>query len=107
MTLTGLILLRHAEVAANRAFRYVGRQDDPLTEVGQEQAQQLAQALAAAPIDAIYSSPAQRALQTAAPIALAHHQEAQGEADLRDCDVGCWEGLSRADALALAPNEVD
>jgi broad specificity phosphatase PhoE len=107
MTLTRLILIRHAEVAANREFRYVGRQDDPLTEVGQEQAQQLAQALAVAPIDAIYSSPARRAMQTASPIAHAHQQEVQGESGLRECDFGRWEGLNRTDALALAPDEAD
>ena len=62
MTLTRLILIRHAETAANREFRYIGKRDDPLSEEGQEQAKQLAQALAGMPVGVIYSSPAQRAL---------------------------------------------
>jgi len=105
MTLTRLILIRHAEIDANREFRYIGKREDPLSEEGQEQAKQLAQALAVMPVEAIYSSPAQRALQTAAPLALSHQQEVRMEDDLRECDFGLWEGLNRADLLARAPHE--
>jgi ribonuclease H / adenosylcobalamin/alpha-ribazole phosphatase len=98
--MTRLILVRHAETAANREFRYIGRRDDPLSEKGQEQARQLAQALAMLPVVAIYSSPAQRAYQTASSIAACHKQEVQVENDLRECDFGLWEGLSRADIHA-------
>ena len=98
--MTRLILARHGETVANREFRYIGRRDDPLSEKGQEQARQLAQALAMLPVGAIYSSPAQRASQTAAPIAAFHHLEVRVESDLRECDFGLWEGLSRADILA-------
>jgi broad specificity phosphatase PhoE len=105
MTLTRLILIRHAEIDANREFRSIGKRDDPLSEEGQEQAKQLAQALAGIPVEAIYSSPAQRALQTAAPLALSQHQEVRMEDDLRECDFGLWEGLNRADLLARATHE--
>jgi broad specificity phosphatase PhoE len=49
MTLTRLVLVRHAEIVANREFRYIGKRDDRLSEEGQEQAKQLAQALAVMP----------------------------------------------------------
>lgn len=105
MTLTRLILIRHAEIDANREFRYIGKRDDSLSEEGQEQAKQLAQALAVMPVEAIYSSLAQRALQTAAPLALSHQQEVRMEDDLRECDFGLREGLNRADLLARAPHK--
>jgi broad specificity phosphatase PhoE len=107
MTLTRLILIRHAEIIANREFRYIGRRNDPLSEEGQEQAKRVAQALAVLPVEAIYSSPAQRAMQTASSIALYHHQEVRAQDDLRECDFGLWEGLNRTDLLARAPHEAD
>jgi Histidine phosphatase superfamily (branch 1) len=42
-----LFLVRHAEALANPDLRYLGSRDDPLTELGQWQAIQLAQAFAA------------------------------------------------------------
>ena len=46
-----------------------GAADPPLTDVGHEQAQRVADWLMTAGIDALYSSPMNRALQTAAPFA--------------------------------------
>jgi probable phosphomutase (TIGR03848 family) len=43
-----------------------------LNEEGQKQAAQLAEGLAPVPLEAIYSSPLERALETAAPIATSH-----------------------------------
>ncbi len=44
--------------------------DPPLSEVGHEQAQRMASWLEDQPIDHLYSSPMQRAVQTAAPLAV-------------------------------------
>lgn len=100
-----LIIVRHGETLANREFRYIGARDDALSERGVEQAQQLGQALATFPIAAIYSSPLQRAYQTALPIAAAHQLEVQQLADLIEGRFGIWEGLSRTEVQARSAED--
>lgn len=100
MTTTRIFLIRHGETLANREFRYIGARNDALSPVGEMQATQLAAALAPLPIAAVYSSPLQRALRTAEAIAAAHQLAVQVTSELRECDFGAWEGLSRAEVLA-------
>ncbi len=103
---TRLFLIRHGETLANREFRYIGSRDDALSETGEQQAAQLAAALAPLTISAIYSSPLQRASHTAAAIAAPHRLDVQTRSELRECDFGAWEGLSRAEVLARSPEDV-
>ncbi|HLL79709.1 MAG TPA: histidine phosphatase family protein [Ktedonobacteraceae bacterium] len=98
-TYTRLILVRHGETIANRSFRYIGSSDEPLSERGVTQAQQLAEALAVLPVRAVYSSPLQRAYRTAVPIAERHGLEVQRLDGLREMSFGTWEGLTRAEVL--------
>jgi probable phosphoglycerate mutase len=60
--------------------------DPPLSEVGLEQARRVASWLGDTPIDRIYSSPMQRARQTAAPLARQHALEVQLAAGVREYD---------------------
>ena len=99
MPTTRLFLVRHGETMANREYRYIGTRDDPLSTLGQTQATQLAEALSVLPVAAVYSSPLQRTYNTALPIAARHSLEVQRVDDLRECDFGTWEGLSRAEVL--------
>ena len=99
MPATRLLLVRHGETMANREFRYIGARDEPLSAPGQTQAIQLAEAISVLPIAAVYSSPLQRTYHTALPIAERHSLEVQRVDDLRECDFGRWEGLSRAEVL--------
>jgi broad specificity phosphatase PhoE len=68
-----MILLRHGQSEFNAAFsatrRDPGIRDAPLTELGKQQAQAAAAALAGEDIRRIVVSPYTRALQTAAPVA--------------------------------------
>ncbi|HEY0755678.1 MAG TPA: histidine phosphatase family protein [Ktedonobacteraceae bacterium] len=105
MSTTRLFLIRHGETRANREFRYIGARDDALNETGTRQAAQLATALAVLPITTIYSSPLQRAIATATPIAAALQLEIQIAPELRENDFGAWEGLSRAEVLAQGEEE--
>lgn len=107
MPTTRLFLIRHGETLANREFRYIGARDDALSEVGEAQAAQLADALAPLPIAEVYSSPLQRAYHTAQAIAASHGLAARISAELRECDFGTWEGLSRAEVLSRGPEEVE
>ena len=58
-----LILVRHGRTALNAAGRLQGRVDEPLDEVGRQQA--LAVAARVGPVDELLSSPLLRATQTA------------------------------------------
>jgi probable phosphoglycerate mutase len=91
-----LLLVRHAETAHNRDGLVQGRADNPLSELGLKQAAALAQRLASAPIDAVYSSPLVRARQTAEAIAAPHGLSVTIEPELVEMDIGQMEGLSGA-----------
>src|SRR2546430_16107911 len=102
---TRLILVRHGETLANREFRYIGTRDYLLSEQGQLQAEQLAEALSMLPIAAVYSSPLQRAYRTAESIAARHALAVQVLDSLREGSFGSWEGMSRAEVLARSPQD--
>jgi broad specificity phosphatase PhoE len=107
MPITRLILVRHGETMANREFRYIGAGDHALTEQGQTQSAQLAEALSILSIAAVYSSPRQRAYQTALPIAARHDLSVQVLDDLREEDFGTWEGLSRSELMARSAQDAE
>src|SRR5215469_16000347 len=92
---TRLFIARHGETLANREYRFIGSRDDPLSEHGQVQAAQLAEALAGFSIAAVYSSPMQRAWQTARAVAERHNLPVQRCDALREGSFGIWEGLNR------------
>lgn len=97
------VLLRHGEAQGNREFRYLGSTDAPLTARGEEQAAQLAAALAVYPLSAIYSSPLSRARQTADRVGVAKHLAVTIEPALREQEYGAWEGQTRAEVQAAYP----
>ena len=67
-----LFLLRHGQTALSRSNMFCGgRLDPPLTPDGRRMADAFAECFAADPWTAIYASPLQRALATAAPLARA------------------------------------
>lgn len=65
-----------------------------LNERGQNQARALGEALKETPIRAVYSSPLERAMETAKPIAKPHGLQIVQEPDLMDTDIGKWQGRS-------------
>lgn len=67
-TVLTIELLAHMDAGDRRVW--TGNQDErPLSELGQQQAALMAEALAVAPFDALYSSPAVRCRQTLEPLA--------------------------------------
>lgn len=96
-----LLLIRHGENDYTKKHKLAGYTPNVhLNERGQSQAQTLADALKDVPVKAIYSSPLERALETATPIAAARGLELQIEAGLLETNVGKWQGRSLA-ALRL------
>ncbi|MCH7486877.1 MAG: histidine phosphatase family protein [Proteobacteria bacterium] len=88
-----LLLIRHGETAANAERRVQGHLDVPLSDRGLEESELLARRVAALPVAAIYSSPLQRARQTADAIAGALSLEIEERDDLMERDVGALSGL--------------
>jgi len=90
-----LLLIRHGENEYVKTSRLAGRLPGVhLNERGQKQAEALGNALKDVPIKALYSSPLERAMETAAPIASACKLTIVQEADLMDTDIGKWQGKS-------------
>ncbi|HWG65364.1 MAG TPA: histidine phosphatase family protein [Streptosporangiaceae bacterium] len=95
-----LILLRHGETGWSRAGRHTGRTDVPLTEAGEASAALLAPVLARRPIRAAFTSPAQRAVRTAA---LAGFPDATVDPDLQEWDYGGYEGHTTSEIRETHP----
>ena len=65
-----------------------------LNDVGREQAVRVADALKSSKFQAVYSSPLERAAETAEPIAAAQGLEVVSLAGLGEINIGRWQGLS-------------
>jgi probable phosphoglycerate mutase len=92
---TELLLVRHGETDWNRDQRFQGHADPPLNETGRAQARSVANDLAAERIDAIYTSDLARARETAELIAERAGVPFVLEPQLREVDVGEWQGLTQ------------
>lgn len=104
MRVTTLLLARHGETDWNRALRWQGHADRPLTERGRAQADRLAARLADIALDAVYASDLRRARETAEAVARAQGVDVVQLAELREVDVGSWEGLTREQAESRFPD---
>ena len=93
--MTEIILVRHGETKWNRDGIFRGRIDIELNEIGLKQAELLAEYLSDLTIEAIYSSPVERAVKTALKIAEHHQLDVVAAPGLIDLDFGEWQGLSR------------
>jgi broad specificity phosphatase PhoE len=100
---TTLYLARHAESDWNAENRFQGHVDRPLTSRGRAQAAALAERLSTIALEAIYSSPLRRALETADAVGAAKGLRPVEHPDLREVDVGSWAGLSRAEVVEQFP----
>ena len=88
-----LLLIRHGENEFVKTGKMAGRLPGVhLNERGRQQAAELSEALKNVPLKAVYSSPLERATETAEPIAQAHKLEVQLRPDLMENDIGKWQG---------------
>ena len=87
------LLVRHGENEYVKQGRLAGRIPGVhLNEKGHAQAQAVAEKLSGAPVKAIYSSPLERTLETAEPIAKALNLEVIQRPGLMEVDFGGWQG---------------
>jgi broad specificity phosphatase PhoE len=92
-----MYLLRHGATEANldQPYRLQGcRSHAGLAPLGVRQAELTRDLLAIRPIAHFYSSPLQRAVQTAKILAAPRQGGVQTLEALAECDIGRWEGLS-------------
>jgi ribonuclease H / adenosylcobalamin/alpha-ribazole phosphatase len=103
-TPTRLLLLRHGQTELSVERRYSGRGNPALTEVGRQQGAAAARYVAQrGGVAAVYSSPLQRAYDTAAAVAKALGLDVTVDDDLIETDFGAWEGLTFAEAAERDP----
>ncbi len=88
-----LLLIRHGENDYVKTGKMAGQLPGVhLNERGQQQAAELAETLKEVPFAALYSSPLERALETAEPIAQARSLQIQVRPGLIESHVGDWQG---------------
>lgn len=87
-----LVLVRHAESTSQLEHRYTGSSDVGLTSRGREQAELLGRWAKPAGLDGVWSSPLQRALDTARPASEGTGLKLRVDPRLRELDFGAAEG---------------
>lgn len=92
-SITYLLLIRHGENDWVGTHRLAGRTPGVnLNDRGREQSAKLADLLKEQPVSVVYSSPLERCLQTAEPIAAALGLEVIQEPGVIEVDYGEWQG---------------
>jgi len=104
------VLLRHGEtpLTPQKRFSGSGGTDPALSDVGREQAERAATALARrGTIQHILASPLTRTRQTAAAVAERLGIEVTVEDGLRETDFGAWEGLTFGEVRERYPDDLN
>lgn len=89
---TTVILVRHGQTPTTGKVLPGRAPDLHLADAGLAQAEKVAERLSVLPVTALYASPLERTLETAAPIARAFSLEPTIEPGLLECDFGDWTG---------------
>ena len=100
--MTRLLLVRHAPVATTGKVLYGREPGHHLTEEGRAAARHLAQRLSTVEIQAVYCSPTERTIETAARLAEPHGLLPITEEQLIEVDYGEWTGQELAKLYKLA-----
>ena len=102
-----ILAARHGETTWNRDRRIQGHKDAPLSDVGREQARDLAERLAHMHLDAAISSDLSRARETATLALGSRPLELTFDAGFRERGFGALEGLTWRDARQQYPERSD
>lgn len=86
------ILIRHGETDSVGRYLSGRRRAHHLNDTGRQQAARLPQRLARRPLAALYTSPLERARETAEPLATARHLTPRPDDSLLEVDFGEWTG---------------
>ena len=100
-TFPEVYLVRHGETAWSISGQHTGRTDIPLTARGEQAAQELRVRLKDLSVAKVFTSPLQRARQTAALAGFG--ESAEADPDLMEWDYGDYEGRRTVDIRAERP----
>ena len=101
-----LLLCRHGQTGYNAALRFQGQMDEPLSELGRQQAKLLAERLAEEPVDVAYTSDLCRAFETAEVALAGRDVPLHRDERLREIAFGRWEGMTFAEIKDKYPDDV-
>lgn len=101
-----LILVRHGETPWNQTLQYQGHAPILLNERGREQARRAGIRLVRSGAVALYSSDLPRAWETAEIIGAHVKLQPVAMPDLREIDVGLWEGLTPDELYQRFPDHM-
>jgi alpha-ribazole phosphatase len=102
---TRIHLVRHGQVAGHDQPRYNGQTDVALTDLGVEQYHRLKERLADTPISACYTSDLTRCVTGAEIICGQFDIEPVRRSELRELNIGVWEGLTWQEIKTNWPDE--
>lgn len=105
MTRTRIHLVRHGQVEGFDQKRYNGQGDVALTAEGWQQYRRLRERLATVTLEAVYSSDLSRCAAGAQLLAEAHGLAPLLRSDLREIDIGEWEGRTWQQLQAEVPQQ--
>ena len=92
--MTKIILIRHGYSLGNKEKKFTGQMDLPLDRIGRAQAMSVCEYVKEHyQVDWIYSSDLSRARDTVAPLAKALSLPIHECRELREVDVGLWQGM--------------
>ena len=100
---TTVVMIRHGQTEWNAERRIQGQTESVLSELGRRQAERAAEALAARPVDVLYSSDLGRARETAAPWSARLGLEVRTDVRLRELHYGVLEGRTWPELEASEP----
>jgi broad specificity phosphatase PhoE len=100
-----LVIVRHGETESNVQHKVMGQLDSPLTAKGIQQAKAIADRLRRLKFTSIYSSDLGRAVQTANIIAETCGKQIIFDAELREWNMGIFEGLTVSEMHEKFPQE--
>ncbi|MED4130233.1 histidine phosphatase family protein [Shouchella miscanthi] len=99
-----LYFIRHGESEGNKQGKIQGTMDFPLSDLGERQADAVAEFTKSLSIDQIYTSDLTRALHTAQAITKKHNQSLKETTLLREVHLGSIQGKTREDIYTLYPH---
>ncbi|MGM1047007.1 MAG: histidine phosphatase family protein [Bacillota bacterium] len=102
---TVIYIARHGQTEWNVEHKLQGHQDSPLTELGIKQAEWLGESIQNEQIDIIYSSTSFRARRTAEIIRSTREIDIIESNDLKEINLGIWEGKSQTEVKEIYPQE--
>ncbi|MBD9623612.1 MULTISPECIES: histidine phosphatase family protein [Ensifer] len=107
-----IYLLRHGETVWNTLGRFQGQLDSPLTRLGVEQADAVANLLRAeigdeVPSFEMHVSPLGRTRETAERVQRVLPLASREDARLMEVSVGCWDGMTKFEIDMECPGKLD